>query len=160
MAKTSPLSKGQRPARLHPKYGGEPLPRPPIIMPYMPMQAMAKEYVAILRKELDCEEQKWSGAQKALIKRKWADWTLKAEGKDPHFNKHGTNRRPFNADPPGVAEWYQEVLRRREEDRTGVRVSSIARKNKYNISAPYQMKRIVRELQKKHKTGTVNPPDD
>jgi hypothetical protein len=150
-----------RPARLHPAYGGEPLPRPPIIMPYMPMHAMAAAYVKVLRAELDYDDQpKWNGAQRAQIKRKWADWTLKAQGLDAHFNKHGTHRRPFNADPPGPAEWYQETLRRREEDRTGVKASSRARRDKFKCSAPYQVKKIVKRWQKQYGTGTVTPTDD
>ena len=150
-----------RPARMHPVHGGEPLRRPPIVGHIHDKEYEARKYMEYLAEELaDDEHPKWSGSQRAYLKRQHALWLTRTMGLDAHYVKHGTFRRPFNAEPPGMAEIIQEEWRRREEDRTGVKVSAAAERRRWKISAPHQLKKIVKRLQKKHGTGTVYPQED
>lgn len=148
------------PGRLYPEHGGEPLPRPPVVAPsYMPHLYEAKRYVKVLQQELDAEidnQPKWRGKHRAYLKRLFALWLMRADGKDGHYNKHGTFRRPFNADPPGVSDVVAEEWKRREEERGG-KVSNRAHKKKFSTD---YFKQASDRLVKREKGKLILPPDD
>ena len=160
-------AKGARPARMQPAYGGEPLPLAPIVLPKLEgvarMAKIATEYVAVLDKELAVDEdgiKKWNGSQRQYIRILRAKWFCRAMGQDAHYLKHGTFRRPFNAEPPGMSDLWQEQTRRREEEKTGVKVSTAEAKRKLQVGKGQHIEAIVKEMQKKYGTGTVKPPED
>lgn len=151
---------------MQPAYGGEPLPLSPIVLPLIEGISgcirRAEEYVKVLDKELaaNVETPKWNGQQARYIRQLRAKWMVRALGKDAHYLKHGTFRRPFNADPPGWADWWQEQARRKEETRTGQRVSTAAHRRKWMTGRSAHINEIVKRLQKKYGTKPQKPKDD
>lgn len=154
----------KKPARMQPKHGGDPLPLPPIVLPQLEgparMRLLAAEYVKVLDQELSTVQegvQKWSGQQLAYIRRVRAKWRMRALGEDPHYLKHGTFKRPPTADPPGMADLWQEQTRRKEELRTGVRVSSAAHRRMQRTPTVHD---IVKKWKKQYKATQPKEPED
>lgn len=150
----------QVPARMQPKHGGQPLPWPPILIPAIDglqrMHLEAAKYANVLQSELDLEVPKWSGSQRQYIRREVAKWTMRAQGHDAHFEKHGTCLRPMNSEPPGWAEWHQARLRRKEEARTGIRVSAARQRRMQRMPT---VQDVVKRLQKLHGTKKQEQED-
>lgn len=145
---------------MYPEFGGPPLDRPPIAAPYLGnLVRAAKEYRAYLDKELepDTDKPKWSGSQRQYLRRLRAKWRVRELGEDAHYQKHGTFRRPMNADPPGPAEFIQETWRRRHEDYTGERVSAAAQRRKERMPTIHD---IVKRIQRQNGTKPTKTKED
>lgn len=156
-----------RPARMQPKYGGEPLPLAPICLPQHlgpdGLKRMADKYVQVLDAELTVHEEgqrKWSGSQRQYLRQQRAKWRMRALGEDAHYLKHGTFIRPMASEPPGESDLWQEQIRRREEERTGIKVSSAAHRRKWMPGKGKHVNAIVKKWQKQYGTKDVDLPED
>ncbi len=71
---------------MKPKYGGDLLPPSPDCLPGD--TGTAAEYLAMLYHALD--QPGWSQAQRRIIRNKIRLWMIRSEGRDAHFQAHGT----------------------------------------------------------------------
>jgi hypothetical protein len=98
-----------------PKLGGEPLPPAPLCLPKDYRAASA--YASQIHKAL--ERYGWSPSQRAFLRNQLRKWTLRAEGRDEHFEQWGTFPPRFpGAPPPTVRDLVIAQWRRRHRQRT------------------------------------------
>lgn len=154
------------PQRMFPRYGGQPLPHPPIVVPgmtYPGHHRAAAEYVAVLDKELasgeDGTEPKWDAAQRQVIRRDRAKWSQRAHGEDAHYEKHGTFPRPMNAERPTWGDVRTEDSRRKAMDR-GDYVSNAEHKRQRLMTRSEHVHAICRGWAKKFQSKQPKPPED
>ena len=98
---------------MQPKRGGPPLPPSPLCLPGE--HAKATAYLAALERAL--AQPGWSKSQRQYIRARLRHWTLRAEGRDPHFEKFGTFSRWYGSPPPTpqdmvVVQWRRLALAR------------------------------------------------
>lgn len=143
------------PQRMFPKFGGKPLPWPPIVAPGYSgdIAKLAAEYVKELDAELDAAVDegypKWSGSQRQYIRQLRAKWIVRAQGMDAHYKKFGTFPRPFNGDPPTIRDMVVERWRRREMD-NGNFVSNAEHRRQHHRTRSRIVDDIVREWRRKY----------
>lgn len=154
------------PQRMFPKYGGQPLPWPPIVAPghtYPMPERAAKEYVAVLDKELesgeDGTEGKWSGNQRQYIRELRAKWFQRAHGEDAHYTKHGTFPRPMNAEPPTSRDVITEQARRREME-NGTYESNAEHWRRHHMTRSLRVYLITKRWAKQFGSKNPKPPED
>jgi hypothetical protein len=79
-----------------PERGGEPLPPAPICLPRD--YRSADLYIVQIRKAL--EGHGWSKRQRAILRNLFRTWTMRAEGRDPHFEQWGSFPPRWPGSPP------------------------------------------------------------
>lgn len=82
-----------------PKYGGDPLPLAPDCLPGDTRTAAL--YLAMLTQALT--QPGWSRVQRRMIRDKARRWMIRSEGRDEHFQAHGTF-------PPGMVPGYTDLV--------------------------------------------------
>lgn len=99
-----------------PKHGGAPLPPSPDCLPRA--HADANRYASAIQHALD--QPGWSPKQRTRLRDLYRKWILRAEGRDPYFERYGTFPRPEGAPPPTttdliVARWRRRHPRPKED---------------------------------------------